>query len=172
MMNKGLEILEARWLFNIPVDAIDVLLHPESIVHSLVEFQDATMVSQLGIPDMRLAIQYAMTWPERVGNETLPRLDLAQLGRLTFREPDEGRFPCLRLAREAARMGGTAPAIMNAANEVAVKAFLDGRISFTGIWNTIERVMAAHTVCACADLETVVEADAWARRAAKGEIGL
>jgi 1-deoxy-D-xylulose-5-phosphate reductoisomerase len=172
MMNKGLEILEARWLFDVPTSKIDVLLHPESIVHSLVEFRDATVVSQLGVPDMRLAIQYAMTWPERVGNGTLPRLDLAQLGRLTFRNPDEGRFPCLRLAREAAAGGGTLPAVMNAADEVAVGAFLEGRIPFPGIWGTVERVMAAHTVCACTDLETVNEADAWARRAAKEEIGL
>ena len=170
MMNKGLEILEARWLFNVPVDSIDVLLHPESIVHSLVEFRDATMVAQLGMPDMRMAIQYAMTWPERHANATVPRLDLARLGSLTFRNPDEGRFPCLRLIREAAAAGGTMPAVVNAADEVAVEAFLGGRLPFTGIWRTIERVMAAHTVCACADLETVVEADAWARRAAKEEI--
>jgi len=172
MMNKGLEILEARWLFDVPVEKIDALVHPESVVHSLVEFEDATVLSQLGVPDMRLAIQYAMTWPERVGNGTLPRLDLAQLGGLTFRAPDEGRFPCLRLAREAALAGGTMPAVMNAANEVAVGAFLGGRLPFTGIWRVIGRVMAAHTVCACEDLETVVEADAWARRAAEEEIGL
>ncbi|MCL1920566.1 MAG: 1-deoxy-D-xylulose-5-phosphate reductoisomerase [Kiritimatiellaeota bacterium] len=172
MMNKGLEILEARWLFDVPVENIDVLLHPESVVHSLVEFQDATVMSQLGVPDMRLAIQYAMTWPGRVANATLPRLDLARLGGLTFREPDEGRFPCLRLVREAAAAGGTMPAVANAADEVAVEAFLAGRLPFTGIWRVIENVMAAHAVCGCADLGTVVEADAWARRAAREEIRL
>ena len=169
MMNKGLEILEARWLFNVPVGQIDVVVHPESVVHSMVTFVDGASVAQLSVPDMRFAIQYALTWPERVASG-MPRLDLAQVGRLTFRAPDEGRFPCLRLAREAAVTGGTLPAVMNAADEVAVEAFLGGRLSFAGIWRTVGQVMAAHTVCACGDLETVVEADAWARRKAKGVI--
>jgi 1-deoxy-D-xylulose-5-phosphate reductoisomerase len=135
-----------------------------------VTFVDGTSLAQLSVPDMRFAIQYALTWPTRVAAE-MPRLDLAQMGQLTFRAPDPVRFPCLRLIREAADAGGTMPAVVNAADEIAVETFLAGRLPFTGIWRTIERVMAAHTVCACADLETVIEADAWARRAAKAVIG-
>ena len=171
MMNKGLEILEARWLFDVPTSQIDVVVHPESVVHSMVTFVDGASVAQLSVPDMRFAIQYALTWPARVAAE-MPRLDLTQMRQLTFHAPDSVRFPCLRLIREAAATGGTMPAVLNAADEVAVGAFLAGRVSFPGIWNTIERVTAAHTVCACTDLETVIEADAWARRAAKEEIGL
>ena len=167
MMNKGLEILEAHWLFNIPVERIDVLIHPESIVHSLVEFNDAAMLAQLGVPDMRLAIQYAMTWPERPVNTSLPRLDLAAAGSLNFMEPDLQRFPCLRLAREAALAGGSAPAVMNAANEVAVEAFLAGRISFPAIWQTVEKILERHPRGNCNNLDEVVQADAWAREAAR-----
>jgi 1-deoxy-D-xylulose-5-phosphate reductoisomerase len=167
MMNKGLEILEARWLFNVPVDRIDVVVHPESIVHSLVEFEDAAMMAQLGMPDMRIAIQYALTWPERPANATLPRLDLPALGAMTFKAPDPRRFPCLGLARAAAHAGGAAPAILNAANEEAVAAFLARRIPFPGIWRTVETVLERRPQAACATLADVVEADAWARAEAR-----
>jgi len=162
MMNKGLEILEAHWLFDVSADKIGVVVHPESIVHSLVTFVDGTSMAQLSVPDMRFAIQYALTWPDRVAAE-MPALDLARLGELTFLPPDEGRFPCLGLIREAAACGGTMPTVVNAADEVAVEAFLDARIPFAGIWRLIERVMAAHTVVPCERFETVFEADAWAR---------
>ena len=142
MMNKGLEILEARWLFDIPVERIRVLVHPESIVHSLVEFGDGAQLAQLGMPDMRLPIQYAMTWPHRFANASLPRLNLAAIGALHFAEADESRFPCLRLVREAATLGGLAPTIMNAANEVAVAAFLNGEISFAEIPRRIETALS------------------------------
>ncbi|MBP5321156.1 MAG: 1-deoxy-D-xylulose-5-phosphate reductoisomerase [Kiritimatiellae bacterium] len=169
MMNKGWEILEARWLFNIPVDRIDVLVHPQSIVHSLVTFTDGATMAQLSPPDMRLPIQFALTWPDRLAVE-MPRLDLAGLGQLTFGEPDERRFPCLRLAREAMTAGGTLPAVMNAADEIAVAAFLKGLISFAGIPRVIETVMGAHDARPCRDLETVCEADAWARRQAASAV--
>ena len=166
MMNKGLELLEARWLFDIPVDKISVVVHPESIVHSLVTFVDGSTLAQLSVPDMRVPIQYAMTWPERMPS-TVPALDLAQQGSLTFYEPDERRFPCLGLIREAARHGGTMPAVLNAADEVAVEAFLDGVIAFDGIWHTVEKVMAAHKVRPCDSFATVFEVDAWARQLAR-----
>lgn len=166
MMNKGLEILEARWLFDVPVNHVEVVVHPESIIHSMVTFVDGATIAQLSVPDMRFAIQYALTWPERRAVE-MPALDLMKLGKLSFLAPDVKRFPCLRLIREAAEAGGTMPAVVNAADEVAVKAFLEGRISFAGIWRAIETVMAKHAVLACPDLETVVETDAWARRLAR-----
>lgn len=165
MMNKGLEILEARWLFDVPVTHVDVLVHPESIVHSLVTFVDGATVAQLSVPDMRFSIQYALTWPERCVID-MPKLDLTQIGQLTFQKTDSDRFPCLRLIREAAAVGGTMPTVVNAADEVAVDAFLEGRISFAGIWRTIEAVMVKHDVRACAGLETILETDAWARRLA------
>ena len=168
MMNKGLEILEARWLFDIPVDRISVLVHPESIVHSLVEFTDGAQIAQLGVPDMRLPIQYAMTWPDRVGNPTLPRLDLARTGTLHFSEPDPARFPCLRLVREASAAGGLATAVMNAANESAVAAFLSGRMNLPGIWRTVEAVLdECPGVTGTPTLETILEADTWARKRAE-----
>ena len=162
MMNKGFEILEARWLFNVPVDKIDVVVHPESIVHSMVSFVDGSTLAQLSDPDMRLAIQYALSWPDRYCSG-LPLTDLIAHGKLTFLSPDEERFPCLRLIREAAGTGGTMPAVVNAADEIAVAAFLDGRIPFSGIWRLIEDVMNAHSVQPCDSLEAVFEVDAWAR---------
>lgn len=165
MLNKGFEILEARWLFDVPVTHVDVVVHPESIVHSMVTFVDGATLAQLSVPDMRFAIQYALTWPERQAVE-MPKLGLTHLGHLTFQETDDKRFPCLRLIREAAVAGGTMPAVVNAADEVAVHAFLEGRISFGGIWRTIEAVMSKHDVCDGLDLETIVETDAWARRQA------
>lgn len=169
MMNKGLEILEARWLFDIPVERISVLVHPESIVHSLVEFTDGAQMAQLGYPDMRLPIQYAMTWPERVGNDTLPPLDLALAATLHFSEPDPARFPCLRLAREAAQAGGLVPAAMNAANETSVERFIAGEIKMPRIWETVERVMGefgAEAATSAGDLGGIIDADARARRRA------
>ncbi len=162
MMNKGLEILEAHWLFNIPVEKIGVVIHPESIVHSMVTFVDGSTLAQLSVPDMRFPIQYALTWPDR-RSVPMPVLDLVSQKSLTFFDPDETRFPCLRLIREASEAGGTLPAVVNAADEVAVEAFLEGRLSFAGIWRMIERVMAAHTVRPCSDFDAVFEADAWAR---------
>ncbi len=167
MMNKGLEIMEAHWLFNVPLADIEVLLHLESVVHSLVEFRDRSLVAQLSQPDMRFAIQYALDWPDR-RPASLPPLDLARLSKLHFANPDAQRFPCLRLARAAAQAGGTQPAMLNAANEVAVEAFLAGRLSFAGIWRTVEGVMnAAETPSPHPpSLEAIVAADYEARRMA------
>ncbi|HNX33574.1 MAG TPA: 1-deoxy-D-xylulose-5-phosphate reductoisomerase [Kiritimatiellia bacterium] len=171
MMNKGLEILEARWLFNIPVQKIGVVVHPESIVHSLVTFVDGSLMAQLSLPDMRFPIQYALTWPDRLA-APMPVLDLVQQKNLTFIAPDETRFPCLQLVKDAAQTGGTMPAVLNAADEVAVEAFLGGHIPFAGIWRTVERVMSAHSVQPCTGFETVFEADAWARQLASEACGL
>lgn len=162
MMNKGFEVVEARWLFNVPVSKIDVLVHPESIVHSLVTFADGSTAAQLSVPDMRFPIQYALTWPDRLP-VSMPPLDLVRLSSLTFSAPDEQRFPCLRLMREASETGGTLPAVVNAADEVAVGAFLSGKLPFDGIWRVIERVMRAHTARPCESFDAVFEADAWAR---------
>jgi 1-deoxy-D-xylulose-5-phosphate reductoisomerase len=167
LMNKGLEIMEARWLFNVPVKQIEVLVHPESIIHSMVEFDDGVVVAQMSVPDMRYAIQYAFTYPERV-DAGLPPLDLAKTGTLTFMEPDERRFPCLALAREAALRGGTMPAVLNAANEIAVQKFLNREIRFSGIWKLVEKVMRKHRVVRDPGLDAIVDADAWARRTTKG----
>jgi len=166
LMNKGLEIMEAHWLFRMPLEAIDVVMHPESIVHSIVEFVDGSMLAQLSVPDMRFAIQYALTYPERLDG-ALPGLDLVKTGSLHFARPDETRFPCLRLAREAAERGGTLPAVLNAANEVAVQRFLKGRIPFPGIWAITERVMNKHVVVSEPTLKDVIAADGWARLAAE-----
>ena len=165
MMNKGLEIMEAHWLFGVPLEQIDVLVHPESVVHSLVEFVDRSVLAQLSVPDMRFAIQYALTWPDKV-ETNLPLLNLARTGALRFSEPDVRRFPCLALARTAARIGGTMPAVLNAANETAVQKFLDGRLHFPGIWSTVEWVMERHEPVKDPGLDAVAEADGWARRAA------
>ncbi|MDP2991358.1 MAG: 1-deoxy-D-xylulose-5-phosphate reductoisomerase [Kiritimatiellota bacterium] len=162
MMNKGLEIIEAHWLFGVPCDRIEVVIHPESIVHSMVEFQDGNVLAQLSVSDMRFAIQLALTWPERLDGG-LPALDLAQLGTLHFSAPDNARFPCLSLARAAARVGGTMPVILNAANEVAVHEFLNGKLSFPGIWRTVEQVLGRHTTLADPDFPDIMAADCWAR---------
>ncbi len=162
LMNKGLEIMEAQWLFDMPLDRIGVVIHPESIVHSLVEFADGNMLAQLCLPDMRYAIQYALTFPERV-NGGLKGLDLADIGKLTFDEPDTGRFPCLELARRAAGMGGTMPTVLNAANEVAVERFLSGSIRFPEIWRIVENVMDSCQSVEEPDLDSIMEADKWTR---------
>lgn len=168
MMNKGLELMEAHWLFDMPLDRIDILVHPESIVHSMVEFVDGSLLAQLSVSDMRFAIQHALAWPERWDGH-LPALDLAAVGRLHFARPDEARFPCLALARAAAVRGGTLPAVLNAANEIAVQRFLEGAVTFSGIARLVERVMTQHAVVETPTLDAIVEADRWARaQAAEG----
>ncbi|NGZ75469.1 1-deoxy-D-xylulose-5-phosphate reductoisomerase [Saccharibacillus alkalitolerans] len=165
MVNKGLEVIEAHWLFGLSYEEIGVLLHPESIIHSFVEFQDTSIVAQLGNPDMRVPIQYALTYPDRIPLNA-KRLSLAEVGKLNFREMDFERFPCLRMAYECGRMGGTAPTVFNAANEIAVARFLRGEISFLQIEETLERVMRRHSATADPDLDAIREADVWARRVA------
>lgn len=163
MMNKALEVIEAHWLFNMPVEKIEVLIHPESIVHSLVEFVDGSVIAQLGTPDMCLPIQYALTYPARVAGVT-SHLKLDELGTLTFAKPNMEAFRSLSLGFEVARTGGTAAAVFNAANEAAVKEFLDGRIKFVNIMELIERCLNKHTVKTGVSLEELLEADAWARK--------
>jgi 1-deoxy-D-xylulose-5-phosphate reductoisomerase len=167
LMNKGLEVIEAHWLFGASADQIDVVVHPQSIVHSLVELVDGSVIAQLGVTDMRLPIQYACSYPER-WEAALPSLDLTRAGRLDFFPPDLTRFPCLALAYRALRAGGTLSVVLNAANEVAVEAFLDGRLGFTGIARVIERTMEAHHVEAVDGLPVVRRVDAWARQHALG----
>ncbi len=162
LFNKGLEMIEARWLFDVEMARVDVVVHPQSIVHSMVEFVDNSILAQLSATDMCFPIQYAVTWPERLPNR-LPPLDFAALGALSFEPPRRADFPALDLARWAGETGGTLPAVLNAANEIAVAAFLDRRCSFTAIWQTVERVMKAHTVIAHATLEEILAADQWAR---------
>lgn len=160
MMNKGFEILEARWLFDVPVKDIEVVVHPESVVHSLVTFKDGATLAQLSPPDMRVAIQYALSWPDRLPSAR-EQLDLAALGALTFRRPDPVRFPCLRLVKEACERGGCAPAVLAAADEWAVQAFLDGKIAYTDIARVVEDCLAAAPAIACDSLEAVGEAVRW-----------
>jgi 1-deoxy-D-xylulose-5-phosphate reductoisomerase len=162
MMNKGFEILEARWLFDIPVDRIDVVVHPESIVHSLVEFVDGATLAQLSPPDMRVPIQYAFSWPQRLPAERRA-LDLPALASLTFRAPSEERFPCLRLVKEAARAGGTQTAALSAADEIAVERFLSGEILYTDIPRLVSDTMHAAPYLPCDSLENILSADSFAR---------
>ncbi len=169
LMNKGLEIIEARWLFGVPAERIEVVVHPQSIVHSLVEFVDGSIKAQLSLPDMRLPIQYALLYPERHPCPIQP-LELAAIGALTFEPPDEMRFPCLRLAKEAARIGGTMPTVLNAADEVAVEAFLQRRIGFMDIPAIVEATMAQHQPIADADLSTIWAIDEWARQVAREQV--
>jgi len=163
LMNKGLEVIEARWLFGVPAASIEVLIHPQSIVHSMVEFVDGTMLAQLGVTDMRLPIQYALSFPERWG-AAIPGMDLTRPMRLDFDTPDRSRFPSLDLAYRALEGGGSLPAVLNAANEEAVAAFLDGRASFTAIPEAVEEVMDAHPARPLTDISDALEADAWARQ--------
>jgi 1-deoxy-D-xylulose-5-phosphate reductoisomerase len=163
MMNKGLEIIEARWLFDIDYDHIEVVIHPQSIIHSLVAYQDGSVLAQMGYPDMRIPIQYAFFYPERKSNE-VKKLDLVQVRELTFEKPDSDRFPCLRLAREAGKIGGTMTTVLNAANEEAVYAFLRGKISFTAISELVQEVMSLHNPkIGVMELEEILDADKWAR---------
>ena len=163
LMNKALEVIEARWLFEVPVEKVEVLIHPESIVHSLVEFVDGSVVAQLGEPDMCVPIQYALTYPRRVAG-IAKRLRLEEIGRLHFEKPDPQTFRALPLAYQVARTGGTAPAVFNAANEAAVEQFLDGRIGFLRIMDLVESCLDRHDVRPRPSLEELLEADGWARR--------
>jgi 1-deoxy-D-xylulose-5-phosphate reductoisomerase len=165
LMNKGLELIEASWLFGVTPDDIEVVVHPQSIVHSMVEYLDGSVLAQLGNPDMRTPISHALSWPER-WESGVQSLDIVALGRLTFEAPDLERFPCLRLAQRAARAGGTMPTILNAANETAVQAFLDGHLNFTSIPMVIEGVLDCAAAAPVPDLETVLAADRAARQAA------
>ncbi|MDX1358666.1 MAG: 1-deoxy-D-xylulose-5-phosphate reductoisomerase, partial [Clostridia bacterium] len=167
LMNKGLEVIEARWMFGVSYDNIKVAVHPQSIIHSMVEFRDNSVIAQMGAPDMRVPIQYAITYPKRLGNE-FKNLDVYEMGSLDFERPDTDTFRCLALAYDAGRMGGTMPCVMNAANEEAVKMFLEGKIKFTGIPEVIENVMEAHTPSVADSIDTIIECDTWARKAAYG----
>jgi 1-deoxy-D-xylulose-5-phosphate reductoisomerase len=167
LLNKGLEAIEAHWLFGVPFDRIEVVMHRESIVHSLVEFADGSVKAQLGPPDMRLPIQYALSYSERLPSPSLPRLDLKQVGALHFEKLDLKRFPCLALALEAGHRGGTYPAVLTAADEVAVEQFLAGRIGFMDVAPVIEEALEEHDAVADPDLEEVLSADAWARSRAE-----
>lgn len=165
LMNKGLEVIEAKWLFNVDTDKIQVVVHPQSIIHSAVEYEDGAVIAQLGVPDMKVPIQYALTYPNRVKN-SFKRLDFFETAQLTFERPQTERFPCLALAFEAIKTGGTMPCVLNGANEVAVNKFLDGKIKFTQIPEIIEKVMSAYTVKYDYTLDDVLEADRWSREEA------
>src|SRR5213083_2366110 len=167
LFNKGLEMIEAHWLFDVEMKRVEVVIHPQSIVHSMVEFTDGSTLAQLSYSDMCFPIQYAVTWPDRVPN-TLPSLDFSKLSKLEFFTPRYEDFPALNLARRAGETGGTLPAVMNAANEVAVAAFLDRRLRFPDIWHVVEEVMNRHTVIAHPNLDAILEADRWARNEAQG----
>jgi 1-deoxy-D-xylulose-5-phosphate reductoisomerase len=165
LFNKGLEMIEARWLFDIEMGRVGVVVHPQSIVHSMVEFVDGSLLAQMSTPDMCLPIQYALTYPSRAVSERVQTC-FPKIGSLTFEEPDPDRFPALELARAAGETGGTLPAVLNAANEVAVEAFVNRKISFPQITETVRRVMNQHKPVAHARLEQILEADVWARREA------
>lgn len=165
LFNKGLEMIEARWLFDIEMARVGVVVHPQSIVHSMVEFVDGSLLAQLSTPDMCLPIQYALTYPDRAASERV-QTDFPKVGSLTFEEPDVERFPALELARRAGEIGGTLPAVLNAANEIAVEAFVNRKINFPQITTTVRRVMDAHQVVAHPSLDQILAADAWARQEA------
>src|SRR5437660_12069638 len=170
LFNKGLEMIEAHWLFGVEMDRVEVVIHPQSIVHSMVEFADGSTLAQLSYSNMRFPIQYAVTWPDRVPN-SLPPLDFSTLGKLEFEIPRYENFPALNLARRAGETGGTLPAVMNAANEVAVAAFLNRQIRFPQIWQTVAQVMDRHRTVAHPDLDAILAADQWARAEATAAIG-
>jgi 1-deoxy-D-xylulose-5-phosphate reductoisomerase len=169
LMNKGFEAIEMSWLFGVPLEDIEIVIHPQSIVHSMVEFADGSVKAQLSIPDMRFPIQYALFYPQRVPNNLLPHLDFLNISdasatsALTFEPPDRGKFPCLRLALEAGRRGGTCPAVLSAADEVAVELFLDGRIGFTDIPRLVADALEQHRSIADPSLDDIIAADEWAR---------
>jgi 1-deoxy-D-xylulose-5-phosphate reductoisomerase len=166
LFNKGLEMIEARWLFDIEMARVGVVVHPQSIVHSMVEFVDGSLLAQLSTPDMCLPIQYALTYPERSVNDRV-QTNFPKLGTLTFEEPDVERFPAIELARRAGEIGGTLPAVLNAANEIAVEAFVNRKINFLQITEMVRRTMDAHKIISHPTLEQILEADGWARREAK-----
>jgi len=169
LFNKGLEMIEAHWLFGVEMKRVEVVIHPQSIVHSMVEFADGSTLAQLSYSDMCFPIQYAVTWPDRVPN-TLPPLDFGKLSKLEFFPPRYDDFPALNLARRAGETGGTLPAVMNAANEIAVAAFLDRQVRFPQIWQVVESVMERHTSVAHPDLDAILAADQWAREQARAVI--
>ena len=166
MMNKGLEVIEAKWLFEMPVEKIEVHIHPQSIIHSMVEYIDGSVIAQLGMPDMRIPIAYALAHPKRLKLD-LPTLDFFSVQTLTFQEPDLSRYPCLDLAFGACKAGGSMPVVLNASNEVAVQAFLDKRLPFIGIARLVDKVMQEHELTPAADLEAIMAADTWARTRAE-----
>ena len=166
LMNKGLEVIEAKWLFDLPIEKIGVLVHPQSIIHSMAEYIDGSIIAQLGVPDMTIPISYALSYPHHLRNHLSP-LDLLTAGDLQFQEPDMSRFRCLALALEAAKTGGTMPAVLNGSNEIAVDAFLKGQIGFLDIPALIEKTMIIHNVSPVDNIAAVVEADGWARRETK-----
>jgi 1-deoxy-D-xylulose-5-phosphate reductoisomerase len=163
MMNKGLEVIEAKWLFDVELSKIEVLVHPQSIIHSMVSYIDGSIIAQLGVPDMRIPIQLSLTWPERQEN-SFGRVDFMKLKSLTFEKPEPKVFRCLTFAEQAANIGGSMPTVMNAANEIAVSLFLAGEISFTGIMDLIENVMQNHKMNTNPSLDDIIEADAWGRK--------
>ena len=171
LFNKGLEMIEAHWLFNVEMKRVEVVIHPQSIVHSMVEFTDGSTLAQLSYSNMCFPIQYAVTWPDRVPN-TLPPLDFSKLSKLEFFTPRYEDFPALNLARRAGETGGTLPAVMNAANEIAVAAFLDRQTRFPEIWHVVEEVMNRHAAIAHPNLDAILEADQWARNEAQGCVKL
>jgi 1-deoxy-D-xylulose-5-phosphate reductoisomerase len=166
LFNKGLEMIEARWLFDVEMARVGVIVHPQSVVHSMVEFVDGSMLAQLSTPDMCLPIQYALTFPERVASCRV-QTNLAKLGTLTFEQPDPERFPALDLARRAGEVGGTLPAVLNAANEVAVEGFVNRRLSFLQISETVARTLTRHQLVQHPTLDQILQADAWARAEAR-----
>jgi 1-deoxy-D-xylulose-5-phosphate reductoisomerase len=163
MMNKGLEVIEAGWLFGIPVTVIDIIVHPQSIVHSMVEYRDGSVIAQLGVPDMRIPIAYALAFPKRLYRREDPPLDLLKVGVLEFLKPDQKKFPCLQLAYNAAEIGGTVPAVMNGANECAVEAFIDSKIGFNDIPLLIQKALDRHSVQKEPTIDAILTADRWAR---------
>ncbi len=163
LMNKGLEVIEAKWLFDLPMEKIGVLIHPQSIIHSMAEYVDGSIIAQMGVPDMTIPISYALSYPHHLRNHLSP-LDLLTAGDLQFQKPDMSRFRCLALALEAAKIGGTMPAVLNGSNEIAVEAFLKGRIGFLDIPALIEKTMEIHNAMPVTNIEVVVEADGWSRR--------
>lgn len=167
LMNKGLEIIEARWLFNLPAEKIEVVIHPQSILHSAVEFVDGSIVGQMGLPDMRLPIHYALFYPHRVSSPRVPRLSLSAIRQLNFEEPDLDRFPCLALAREAASVDDSRACVLNGANEIVVDSFLKGEIKFLDIPRNLERVLGEHKPIKSPSLEDILECDRWARERAR-----
>jgi len=169
LFNKGLEMIEARWLFDLPMDRVRVVVHPQSVIHSMVEFVDGSIIAQLSVPDMCLPIQYALTYPRRAASDRV-QTSLAEIGRLDFEEPDEARFPSLTLARRSGAEGGTLPAVLNAANEAAVDAFCDGRLNFPGITQIVQGAMDAHVCVEHPTLDQILEADTWAREHVKAAL--
>lgn len=170
LMNKGFEVIESHWLFGVPWDNIEVMIHPQSTIHSMVEFADGSVKAQLGPPDMRLPIQYALFYPNRLPNDRIPRLETTSAYSLNFEPLDRGRYPCFGLALEAAHRGGTFPAVLSAADDVAVNAFLDGKIGFTDIYQVIDRVLSEHRYSPGREVEELLEADRWATQRASAVI--